>query len=123
MRTGPSRRLDRNGLWEYAVKTLAGRAHAAGELRLKLIRRAADATDVDSVIAQLKEYGYLDDRRCAESYAASRLESGKFGRTRLVRNLRQRRVASAVAEDSVSRVYRDVDETALIEEWIRKKYR
>src|SRR5262249_25166146 len=89
----------------------------------KLVRRAAEKDDVDRVLARLKEYGYLDDGRFAESYAASRLGAQKFGRTRVIRDLRQRRVSSAVAENSVAQVDRDVNETALIEEWVRKKYR
>jgi SOS response regulatory protein OraA/RecX len=32
-------------------------------------------------------------------------------------------VAPALAEKTVREVYRDVDEAALIEEWIRRKYR
>jgi regulatory protein len=123
MRTRSSRPLDRAALWEYAVKSLGSRAQATGELRTKLKRRAAEADDVESVLAQLKEYGYLDDRRFAESYATARLENQKLGRTRVVRDLRQRHVAPAVAEKTVAQVYQDVEETALIEDWIRRKYR
>ena len=122
MRTTNPRRLDRAALWEYALRALAGRAHSTGELRRKLDRRAEQPGDVDDVLTQLKEYGYLDDRRFAESYAHARLDQ-KLGRTRVVRDLRQRRVAPAVAEGTVQNVYRDVDETAMIEEWVRRKYR
>ena len=66
---------------------------------------------------------YLDDRRYAETFAAARLSNEKLGRTRVVQDLRQRRVAPSLAERTVSQVYRDVDESALIEEWIRRKYR
>jgi SOS response regulatory protein OraA/RecX len=40
-----------------------------------------------------------------------------------VRDLRQRRVAPALAEKSVSQAYRDVKEEELIEAWVRRKYR
>jgi len=118
-----SRRLDAAALWEYALKLLTGRAHSAGELREKLRRRAERAEDVDGVLSRLKQSGYLDDKRYAESYAALRLSGEKFGRTRVIRDLRQHRVAPALAERTVEKVYRDVDEEALIEEWIRRKYR
>jgi regulatory protein len=117
------RRLDAASLWDYALKSLAGRAHSAGELREKLRRRAERAGDVDGVLSRLKQSGYLDDKRYAESFAAARLAGDKFGRTRVVRDLRQRRVAPALAERTVEKVYQDVDEEALIEEWIRRKYR
>jgi len=117
------RRLDADGLWEYALKSLGGRAHSIGELREKLRRRAERAGDIDGVLARLKEHQYLDDRRYAESFASARLANEKLGRTRVIRELRARRVAPAVAERTVGKVYQGVEETALIEEWIRRKYR
>ena len=78
---------------------------------------------MDEVLARLKESGYLDDHRFAESFAAARLSNEKFGSSRVVRDLRQRRVAPALAERTVKQVYEGVDESALIEEWIRRKYR
>ena len=117
------RRLDAGRLWEYALKSLAGRAHSTGELREKLRRRAERAGDVDDVLARLKEHGYLDDRRFAEGFATARLSTEKFGRTRVLQDLRQRRVAPALAERTVKQVYQDVNEEALIEDWIRRKYR
>jgi len=93
------------------------------EIRQKLDARAERPEDADSVMAQLKEYGYLDDKRFAEGFAAARLENQKLGRSRVLRDLRRRRVAPATAEGSVRAVYAKVDETALIEEWVRRKYR
>jgi len=117
------RRLDADSLWVFALKALAGRAHSTGELREKLRRRAERDSDVDGVLARLKDCGYLDDRRFAEGFAAARLSNERFGRTRVIRDLRQRRIAPALAERSVRDVYENVDEQALIEEWVRRKYR
>jgi regulatory protein len=117
------RRLDSEGLWNYALRALGGRAHSIGELREKLRRRAARMEDVEETIGRLKESGYLNDERFAEGYAAARLSSDRLGRTRVLRDLRGRRVAPGLAEKTVGEVYRDVDEPALIEEWVRKKYR
>lgn len=117
------RRLDAGALWGYALKALAGRAHSTGELREKLRRRAERAADIEQILARLKEHGYLDDRRYAEGFAAARLSNEKLGRTRVVQDLRRRRVAPPLAESTVKKVYEGVDEEALIEEWIRKKYR
>jgi regulatory protein len=117
------RRLDGGALWTYAVKALAGRAHSTGELREKLRRRAERAADVDEVLARLKDLGYLDDRRYAEGFASARLANGKLGRTRVIQDLRQHRVAPSLAEQTVHRVYQGVDEEALIEDFIRRKYR
>jgi regulatory protein len=117
------RPLDRERLFQYALKSLGGRAQSTGELRERLRRRAAQPSDIDEILVQLKESGYLDDRRFAEGFAASRLANDKFGRTRVIQDLRQKRVAPALAENTVKQVYGGVDESALIEEWIRRKYR
>jgi regulatory protein len=117
------RRLDGEALWAYALKTLGGRAHSSGELREKLKRRAERESDVNDVLRRLKEHGYLNDQRFAEGFAGARLSNEKFGKTRVIRDLRQRRVAPALAEKTVQKVYQDVDESALIEDWIRRKYR
>jgi regulatory protein len=117
------RRYDRAGLWTYALRTLGSRAQSTAELRTKLLRRAERAEDVEDVLAQLREHGYLDDSRFAENFAAARLDNQKFGKGRVLRDLRHRRVAATVSEKTVEKVYRDVEETRLIEEWIRRKYR
>ena len=117
------RRLDAAGLWEYAVKALAGRAHATGELREKLRRRALSPEDVDATLARLKDYGYLDDRAFAESYAAARLENQRFGKNRVLRDLREHRVASTLAEGTVRKVYQNVDEEKLVEDYLRRRFR
>jgi regulatory protein len=115
--------LDRDAMYDYALRSLGARAQSTGELRQKLSRRAADPEDVEPVLLRLKENGYLDDRRFAESFANARLTGDRFGSSRVVRDLRQRRVAPTTAETTVKQVYEGVDESTLIEEWIRRKYR
>src|SRR3954454_9817990 len=123
MKDRKPRPLDAESLWAYALKALGGRAHSTGELRERLRRRAERVTDIDDVVARLKENGYLDDRRFAEAFATARLSNDRLGRGRVIQDLRQRRVAPALAEKSVKQVYEEVDEQALIDDFIRKKYR
>src|SRR6476646_10014672 len=94
-------RLSAEALWEYAVKTLASRAQSTGELRRKLAEKAERAADVDSTISRLRDYGYLNDRRFAESYAGARLENQGLGKGRVLRDLRQRKVSASLAEGAV----------------------
>src|ERR1700678_356550 len=90
--------LDENGLMAFAAQALSARALTISELRDKLKRRAAQPADVDVVLARLKESGYLNDQRFAESYASWRRDNGGFGKTRVLRDLMARRVAPAVAK-------------------------
>lgn len=106
-----------------ALRALGGRAHSAGELKEKLRKRAARAADVDAVLAKLRQAGYLDDRRFAENYAAARLENEGLGKLRVLRDLRQRRVAGNLAQQVAERAYQDTNESKLIEDFLRRKYR
>jgi regulatory protein len=115
--------LSAAALWDYAVKALAIRAHSTGELREKLIRKAERKADVDDAIARLREYGYLNDNRFAENFAGVKLENQGLGKTRVLRDLRERKVSGAVAERTVARVYSQVDEMELIASFIRRKVR
>lgn len=117
------RPLDAEALWAYALRVLGGRAHSTGELRVKLNRRAAVPGDVEAVLGRLKDAQYLDDRSFAENFASARLSGQSLGRRRVVNDLRQRRVAPGLAEGAVEKVYGEVDEEALIEDWVRRKYR
>jgi len=110
-------------LWQYALRALAGRALSTGELRLRLRRRAEQPSEADTVIARLKDLGFLDDKRLAESYATARLENQGFGRGRVLRDLRQRRVAPGLAEKAVQSAFQGSDEIALIEQFLARKYR
>jgi regulatory protein len=116
-------KLGEAALWDYAVKALAARAHSSGQLRVKLQRKAEKQGDIDTVLARLKEYGYLDDRKFAESFATARLENQQFGKNRVLRDLRERRVAPAMAQRTVAKVYDQVDEAVLIEDYVRRRYR
>lgn len=117
------RPLEGQALLNYALRALGARSQSAGELREKLRRRAARAEEAEAVIRRLREAGWLDDRRLAEGYAASRLENEGLGKIRVLADLRRRRVAPKLAERAVEQVYQDADESRLIEDFLRRKYR
>ncbi len=115
--------LDEAGLFDYAVRALSARALTQGELRTRLRERAARAGDVDGVLARLKNYGYLDDRRFAETYSRLRRENQGFGKYRVLRDLKARRVHPELAEKVVTEAYRNLDERELIGQFLRRKLR
>src|SRR6202161_3654210 len=115
--------LDANGLMNFAAQALSAPALSIAELREKLKRRAADPADIDPVLARLKESGYLNDQRFAESYASWRRDDGGFGKTRVLRDLMARRVAPAVAKQAAEAAFEGADEVAMIEAFLKRKYR
>jgi len=115
--------LELEELTEYAARSLGARAQTSSELREKLKRRAARASDADLVIARLKDAGLLNDRRFAESFAHGRRDNEGLGKARVLRDLMNRRVAPALARDAADAAFRGADEIAMIERFLERKYR
>jgi regulatory protein len=110
-------------LWEYALRLLSQRAYSTGELRTKLATRAETAAVLNEVMAKLKEYEIVDDKKFAELYAASRRDNERFGKLRILRELKARKVPQAVAERAVAKIFSHVDEEALATQHLERKYR
>jgi regulatory protein len=123
MATRNSKVLNAEALWEYALHALARRSHSEAELKQKLARRAADPQDVAGTLARLREYGLADDRKFSETFATSRLQNQGFGRFRVLRDLRGKRVPPAVAEQAVEQAFIGTDETDLANAFLERKYR
>lgn len=115
--------LDENALFDYALRGLGSRAHSISELKTKLKRRAEVPAAIDAVLSKLKQYGYLNDRKFADSFTASRKEGRGFGRERVLRELNNKQVPRIVAEEAVKEAYDPADELALADQLLQKKYR
>jgi len=115
--------LDVEELLAYSARILTSHAQSISELRQKLTRRAADRKDVDEVLRRLKEGGYLNDQRFAESFATWRRDSEGRGKTRVVRDLLAHRVAPEVAKKAAEAAYAAADEIAMIEQFLARKFR
>jgi regulatory protein len=115
--------LDGPALLNYSLRILSVRALSTAEIKERLHRRALNPSDVDEVLAKLKDAGYLDDSRFAESYAAARRDNQGFGQARVLRDLKTRRVPGKLAGEVVREAFEDVDETAMIEQFLARKYR
>ena len=94
-------KLDESALWDYALRALSQRAHSANDLKQKLARRSESPEGVTAVMAKLHEYGMADDKKFSETFASSRLQNQGFGRSRVLQDLRTRRVSGGVAEKAV----------------------
>jgi regulatory protein len=78
---------------------------------------------VEAVIARLREYGYLNDERFAFSYASYKVKQKPLGRRRLERDLRFKKVDSAVADQALEMVFTETPEEQLIDQAIAKRLR
>jgi regulatory protein len=114
----------RRRTFERAIKLLAAKPRSVAELRERLLRgKSTNKTVVETVIARLKEYGYLDDERFAFSYASSKVKQRPIGRRRLQRDLKLKQVDNSVAEETLALVYAETPEEQLIDRAIDKRIR
>lgn len=114
----------RRRTFERAVKLLAAKPRSVAELRERLLRgKGANKSVVETVIARLREYGYLDDERFAFSYASAKVKQRPIGRRRLQRDLKLKQVDNNVAEETLELVYAETPEEQLIDRAIEKRIR
>jgi regulatory protein len=123
VRENKKRQLDADALYDYAIRLLGARALSAGEVRERLLRRAANPDAVEPAIRKLKEYGFLDDARFAENFAAARRDNQAFGPFRVTQDLRKRRVAPALASEAARQAFAEIDEAAQARRYLERKYR
>ena len=116
-----SPKLEAADLYEYAVRLLSVRTYASEKLRTKLRTRALRPEDIDAAIERLKEVGYLDDARFAESFARYKVEGAGFGKTRVMSDLRGQRLPANVAEKAVEEAFAGKNEADLIDAYIERR--
>jgi len=117
---------DEGMLYEYAVGALGRKMRTVAELKRLMRERVKHQEEVgqllvEVVIAKLKEQKYLNDTNYAESYSRFRKENEKFGRQRVVQDLKAKGVHGDIIEKTVGAAYQDVDEEQLAREYLQRK--
>jgi regulatory protein len=113
-------------LYEYALARLAQRMRCVAELK-RLMRQKVDAetelgrTLVELVTRRLKDEGYLNDSNYAAAYSALRRDNEKFGRRRVIADLKRKGVVGEVLERAVDSTFSTVDEEKQAREYLRRK--
>ncbi len=113
-------------LYDYAVGALARRMRSVAELK-RLLRNRVEAdtefgrTLVELIVVRLKDQGYLNDAKYAAAFSSYRRDNEKFGRMRVVNDLKAKGVHGDVIEKAVSSVYDDVKEENLARDYLRRK--
>lgn len=109
--------------FQRAAKLLTAKSRSVAELRERLLERCSSKDIVETVIARLREYGYLDDERYALTYASSKVRQQPVGRRRLEQSLAKRKVERSVADEALDQVFAATSEADLIDRAIEKRVR
>lgn len=111
-------------MFQRAAKLLAAKQRSVEELREKLsTTRGATKAMVEEAIERLREYGYLDDAKFAQTYASLRLRERPIGRRRLQRDLWLKKVDKQIVESALDEVFESTPEEDLIDRAIAKRIR
>lgn len=114
----------RERLFQRAAKLLAAKQRSVEELRERLLAgRGATPELVETVIERLREYGYLDDAKFAQSYASLRVQQRPIGRQRLQRDLWQKKIDKETIDTALDQVFEQTPEADLIDRAIAKRVR
>jgi regulatory protein len=113
-------------LYEYAVGALARRMRTVAELKRLLRARVEIDTEygqtlVELIIRRLKDNGYLNDSQYAAYFSSLRRDNQKFGRQRVVTDLKIKGVHGDVIDKAVDAAFAGVSEEKQAREFLRKK--
>jgi regulatory protein len=127
MAFAPGRKLEtETELYEYALGALGRRMRSVAELKRLLRNRVEAETDtgktlVELVVRRLKDRGYLNDAKYAAAYSAFRRDNEKYGRRRIITDLKVKGVVGEVLEKAVNDSFAEVDEEKQAREYMRRK--
>ena len=113
-------------LYEYAVGALARRTRTVAELK-RLLRQRVEAetevgqTLVELIVRRLKDQGYLNDSQYAASYSTFRRDNEKFGRMRVITDLKAKGVHGEIIEKAVDSAYDEVNEEKQARAYLARK--
>ncbi len=122
----PRKLFDENELYEYAVGALGRRMRSVAELK-RLLRNRVEAeteigqTLIELVIRRLKDQGYLNDAKYAASFSSYRRDNEKFGRMRVITDLKAKGVHAEVIDKAIETTFDEVDEEAQARAYLKRK--
>lgn len=97
---------------DKALRLLEFRSHSEFELKEKLKRAGAVEENIDTVIEFCREYGFINDERYAKGKAAELQKLKKYGKRRIVQELRYKGISSDLIDAAVCEL-EDIEEDTL----------
>src|SRR6202008_2654585 len=113
-------------LYEYAIGALGRRMRTVAELK-RLLRQKVEIdtefgqTLVELIIRKLKDQGYLNDAKYAAAFSSFRRDNEKFGRMRVVTDLKVKGVHGDVIEQAISDAFDEVKNKKRARAYLQRK--
>ncbi|MFM9269377.1 regulatory protein RecX [Halomonas elongata] len=104
-----------------AIRLLARREYARGELRERLAAKGHAAVDIEACLLELEEQGLQSDARFAESFLRSRVARGQ-GPLKLRAELGRRGIDDDIARQAFAELTSEVDWFELAAEVLARRF-
>jgi SOS response regulatory protein OraA/RecX len=108
--------------YTQALTWLARRELSERQVRERLAKREFDDESIDAAVSRLKSERALDDRRVALACARSAVRLKGRGRERVRRAVESLGISRDLARAAVDEVFGEIDESALIERALTKRW-
>src|SRR5246127_2663293 len=113
-------------LYDYALGALGRRMRSTAELKRLMRQRVEIDTEIgrtliELVTRRLKDQGYLNDAKYAAAYSAFRRDNEKFGRMRVVTDLKVKGVHGDVIDQAVSAAFDEVNDEKQARAYLQRR--
>ncbi len=105
-----------------ALRWLARRELSEAQVRERLRRKGVDVEIAEEAVGRLLRERAIDDRRVASAYARTQTVTKGRGRDRVRREIEALGIRADVARAAVDEVFAEVDEGALLEKALDRKW-
>lgn len=95
-------------LLEKARRFCAFRERSATETKVKLLQSGAGKEEVEKVLEQLKEEGFLNDFRFASAFARGKFNQNQWGKEKIARELAAHGVTSEASQEAFREIDNDI---------------
>lgn len=103
-----------------AMSLLQSMDRTESELRDRLLRQDFPEETVDQAVRYVKSFGYVDDRRYAESFILSR--KGRKSRREIYAELSGKKIDGEIVDEMMERCYEESDSGKALRHLLRKKH-
>ena len=89
----------------YALRILGFRSHSVAEMQQKLLQRKLPESAIRQIVDELRNQGYLNDRRFAQELVRSLIRRKAVGRYYILAKLRDHLIDSTIANEILPREF------------------
>ncbi|MDX1666605.1 MAG: regulatory protein RecX [Saprospiraceae bacterium] len=107
----------------YLIKLLGRRDHARKELYRKALKKQYPKEVIQSVLDELEEKGYIDERQFARKYASDKYRLNSWGPAKIKAHLLKKGVSRQAAEEGVESAFSEADLDSTLMDLVLKKKR